>query len=139
MYQYPFSTTTLLVILAAGVVSVIIGYIWYHPRIFGGLWMRLAGITPEMAERAQHRKLLHAVLGLLASVLVAYVMFWFGAAWSVYDWTTALQLAFWCWIGFAAPLLLGSTIWEQRPFRLYLINALYWLVAFIAMALVLLF
>ncbi len=129
----------MLAVIGAAFVSVIIGIIWYHPRVFGGVWMRLSGITPEMAERAKRRKPIHVIFGFLASILVAYVLFWFGAAWSVYDWATALQLAFWCWIGFVVPLLLGSVIWEQRPFRLYLINVFYWLVALAAMALVLLF
>jgi hypothetical protein len=138
MYQDPFSAATGLAILGAALASIVIGFIWYHPRVFGGMWMRLSGITPEMVEKAKRRKLLHAFFGLFASILVAYVMFWFGAAWSVYDWPGALQLAFWCWIGFVAPALLGTVIWEQRPFRLFLINASYWLAALIVMALVLL-
>jgi len=133
MYQ-----VTFLPILGAGIASVIIGFIWYQPHVFGTIWMRFSGITPEMAERAKRRMPLHAILGLLASMLIAYVMNYFGIQYGVFDWTGALQLAFWCWIGFAAPLLLGTVIWEQKPFRLYLINAFYWLVTFIAMALILL-
>ncbi len=138
MYQESFSLATLLAILGSGVASIVIAYIWYHPRVFGGVWMRLSGMTPEMAEKAKRRMLLHTFGGFIASLLVAYVMFWFGAAWSVYDVAGAVQLAFWCWIGFAAPVLLSSVLWEQRPFRLYLINAFYWLVALMVMALVLL-
>ena len=138
MYLSPFSSATALAILVAAVAATIIGFIWYHPRVFGAAWMRYTGITPEMADRGKHRMPLHALFGLIAGVVVAYVMFWFGAAWGVYDWTGALQLAFWCWIGFIAPILLGTVIWEQKPFRLYLINVLYWLVTFIVIALILL-
>jgi len=138
MYQDPFSAVTGLAILGAAFASVIIAYLWYHPRIFGGMWMRLSGITPEMADRGKRRMLLHTFFGFLAGIPIAYVMFWFGAAWSVYDWTGALQLAFWCWIGFTAPTLLGSVLWEQRPFRLYLIDAFYWLVTMMVMALIIL-
>jgi len=95
-------------------------------------------MTPEMADRGKRHMVLHTFFGFLASAVVAYVLLWAGAAESIYDWSGALQLAFWCWIGFAAPILLGSVLWEQRPFRFYLINALYWLVALMAMALVLL-
>lgn len=80
-----------------------------------------------------------ALLGLLASMLVACAMAYFGMAWQVYDSAGALQLGFFCWIGFCAPTLLGQVLWDQKPVRLYLINAFYWLVSFFVMALVLLY
>lgn len=125
---------TLIAIAASGFAAVIIGYIWYHPRVFGGAWMRMSNITPEMAERGKKRMPLMAIFGLLAAMLVAYVMSYVSAAWGFYEWTGALQLGFWCWVGFVAPTMLGSVLWEQKPFRLYLINTLYWLVAFLVMA-----
>lgn len=126
-------------VLAAGVSAVILALIWYHPAVFGASWMRMTGITPELAERGKRRMPLMAALALIASIVAAYVMSYFALAWGVFDWIGALELAFWCWIGFAAPPMLGQFLWEQKPFKLYLINAGYWLVAFIAMALVLLF
>jgi hypothetical protein len=131
-------------ILIAAVANVVIGMIWYNPHVFGGAWMRMTGITPEQAERGKRRMPLHVLLGFVASMLIAYVIAYFGMAWTGYlginaDWTTALQLAFWCWIGFVAPVLLSSVIWEQKPIRFYLINASYWLVSFMIMALVLLY
>jgi hypothetical protein len=134
MYQ-----VTFLPILAAGIANVIIGMIWYNPHVFGGIWMRLSGITPEQAERGKRRLPLHALIGLLASMVIAYVMNYFGIAWGVFDWSGALQLAFWCWAGFSAPILVSTVIWEQKPLRLYLINVVYWLIAFAAMASVLLY
>jgi hypothetical protein len=124
-------------ILASGVAAVLIGWIWYHPRVFGSEWMRMSGVTPEMAERGKKRMPLMALVGLCASMLVAYVMNYFGIAWGVYDFVGAIELGFWSWIGFVAPTMLGIVLWEQKPFRLYLINTLYWLVALVVMALIL--
>ena len=126
-------------ILAAGVVSVLIGWIWYHPRVFGSVWMRMCNITPEMAEAGKKRMPQTVVVALLASMIVAYVMNYFGIAWGVYDWIGALQLGFWTWAGFTAPPMLGMVLWEQKPMRYYLIVSLYWLVSFMAMAVILLF
>ena len=126
-------------ILAAGIVSAVIGFVWYHPRVFGSAWMRMSNITPEMAERGKKRMPLYAFLAFLASMLAAYVMNYFGIAWGVYDWIGAIELGIWSWIGFVAPAMLGQVLWEQKPFSLYLINAGYWLVSFVAMAIVLLF
>jgi hypothetical protein len=90
-------------------------------------------------ERGKKHMWLMAVLGLLASMLAAYVMSYFGIAWQVYDWVGAVNLGLWCWVGFAAPVMLGQVLWEQKPVRLYLINACYWLVSFVVMALILLY
>jgi len=126
-------------ILAAGIVSAVIGFVWYHPRVFGSAWMRMSNITPEMVERGKKRMPLYAFFAFLASMLAAYVMNYFGIAWGVYDWIGAVELGIWSWIGFVAPAMLGQVLWEQKPFSLYLINVGYWLVSFVAMAIVLLF
>src|SRR4051812_1160738 len=102
-------------ILAAGIASVLIGWTWYHPKVFGAMWMRMCNITPEMAERAKKRMPLTALVALLASMIVAYVMNYFGIAWGVYDVPGALQLGFWTWAGFTAPTMLGMVLWEQKP------------------------
>ena len=126
-------------ILFAGVVSVVIGFIWYHPKVFGSAWVRLTNLSPEAVEKGKKGMPLMAFFGLVASMLAAYVMNYFGVAWGVYDVIGAIELGFWCWIGFVAPTMLGIVLWEQKSFKLYLINVLYWLVSFIAMAIVLVF
>ena len=129
---------TLWPIVAAGVASVLIGWVWYHPRVFGTTWMRLANVTPEMAERGKKMMPLSVIVSLCGSMLIAYVMNYVGIAFHIYDWVGAIfELALWCWLGFIVPTSLGTILWEQRPFKLYLINTLYWLVTFIAMALIL--
>ncbi|PIR82474.1 hypothetical protein COU20_02090 [Candidatus Kaiserbacteria bacterium CG10_big_fil_rev_8_21_14_0_10_59_10] len=124
-------------ILAAGVASVVLGFLWYHPRIFGTAWMRHANVSPEAAERGKKRMPLTVVVALLASMLIAYVMNHFGIAWGVFDVIGAVELAFWTWVGFAAPVLLGAVLWEQKKFAYFAINAGFWLVAFILMAVIL--
>lgn len=125
-------------IVAAGVAPVLIGWVWYHPRVFGTSWMRLANVTPEMAERGKKMMPLSVILALCGGMLIAYVMNYVGIAFQIYDWVGAIfELALWSWLGFIVPTSLGTILWEQRPFKLYLINTLYWLVTFIAMALIL--
>lgn len=100
--------------------------------------MRLANVTPEMAERGKKMMPLSILLSLFGGMLIAYVMNYVGIAFHIYDWVGAIfELALWSWLGFVVPTSLGTILWEQRPFKLYLINVLYWLVTFIAMALIL--
>ena len=81
---------------------------------------------------------LYAFLALLAGMLLAWVMNYVAIAFGIYDWVGAIfELALWCWLGFVVPTMLGMVLWEQKPVKLYLINVLYWLVSFIAMALIL--
>lgn len=126
-------------VLAAGIVAVLIGWVWYHPKVFGSAWMRMSGVTPEMAERGKKRMPLMALIGLLAAMLAAWVMNYVGILLGVYDIVGAVVLGFWCWVGFVAPTMLGIVLWEQKPLQLYFINSLYWLVTFVAIAVVLLF
>ena len=128
---------TFVPILVASLVSLFIGFIWYHPKVFGTIWMRGAGIPPEKMEVNKKRMPLMAFFGFLASMVVAYVMNHFGIAWGVYDWIGGIELGFWIWAGLVAPVLLGSMLWESKPFSYFLINATQWLVSLIAMALTL--
>src|SRR3989338_10569658 len=121
-------------IFFAGIISAIIGFIWYHPRVFGTMWMRYSGITPETLERGKKRMPVLASLALLASILSAYVLNRFGIAQGVFDVSGAIGLALISWVGFVAPALLGTVLWEQKPIQYYLINALYWLGAIISMS-----
>jgi hypothetical protein len=131
------TVASLLTVLIAGIASVLIGWLWYSPILFGGPWMRMIGLTPEMAERGKKKMHLNALVALVASMLVAWVMSYVGILLGVFDWFGAVELGFWCWIGFTAPPMLGMVLWEQKPFRYYLIVAGYWLVSFIVMALIL--
>lgn len=134
------TTVTFWPILAAGISNVIIGFIWYHPRVFGAVWMRLANVTPEMAEKGKRRMPVYVIIALLGSMLAAWAMNYVGIALGIYDWVGAVfELALWTWLGFVVPTMLGSVLWEHRPLGLYFINAFYWLVAFSATALILLF
>ena len=70
-------------------------------------------------------------------MLIAWVMSYVGILLGVFDWFGAIELGFWCWIGFTAPPMLGMVLWEQKPIRYYLIVSLFWLVSFIVTALIL--
>ncbi len=139
-YDSGMTIVSFMSILAAGIAGSVIGFIWYHPRVFGSAWMRMSGVTPEMAEKGKRRMPLYAIVALLANMLVAWVMSYVGIALGIYDWVGAVfELALWCWLGFVAPTMLGMVLWEHKPLRLYFINAGYWLVDFSVIALILLF
>ncbi|MEN9413407.1 MAG: hypothetical protein RLZZ342_494 [Candidatus Parcubacteria bacterium] len=126
-----------ILILASGIAGVLIGMAWYNPKVFGTAWMRMANITPEQAEKGQKRMPLMAFIGFLAATFMAWVLSVVLQTFGAYDWLSAADVAFWIWAGFVAPILLGSFLWETKPFTLYLINASYWLVTLLAMSVIL--
>jgi hypothetical protein len=41
---------SLLVVLAAALIPLVIGFVWFHPKTFGTVWMNAAGLTPEAGK-----------------------------------------------------------------------------------------
>jgi hypothetical protein len=128
---------TFVPILVAAIVAVVLAFVWFHEKVFGKTFMRHMNLTPEQSARGKKRMPIATFVAFLSSLVAAYVLNYFGIAWGVYDWVGAIELGIWVWIGFAAPPMLGMVLWEMKPIKYYLLVAGYWLVAFIAMALVL--
>lgn len=108
-------------IVAAGVTSMAVGFIWYGP-LFGKTWMKLTG-KKEMGDKSQMPKT-YAIL-FAASLVTAYVLSVLGAS---------FQTAFWVWLGFQATLLLHSVLFEGKSWNLYFLNAGHQLVSLLAMS-----
>ena len=48
-----------------------------------------------------------------------------------------IKVGIMAWLGFVAPTMLGSVLWENKSWNLYAINAGYYLVSFALMGAVL--
>ena len=42
-----------LVIALTGIIPLLTGFIWYHPKVFGNVWMQLTGMTEEKAQQGK--------------------------------------------------------------------------------------
>jgi uncharacterized protein DUF1761 len=42
----------LLALLLAALSTLVVGFVWYNPKVFGGIWMRETGMTEEKAKGA---------------------------------------------------------------------------------------
>lgn len=130
-------------ILACGAVSMLIGFVWYGP-MFGKQWMALTGMTQADIEAAQkdpskmYRSYAVTFIGALVMAFVLSRGIAFGNAYlgssSV---STALISAFWFWVGFIAPVLMGPVLWEKKPWVFWTISAGYYLVLMLVMATIL--
>lgn len=61
-----------LILLAATLVPLVVGFIWYSPKVFGNAWMKATGVTPESAKGAN----MPLIFGLTAlfSFFIAFML-----------------------------------------------------------------
>lgn len=123
-------------ILTGGLSAVIVGFIWYSPVVFGKLWMALAGIADGDLEAGKKKMPLMAFTGFLAATILAWVMAHFAIVWGALTIGSALEIGFWVWLGFMMPVQLSPVLWEGKSLKYFAINAGYWLVTTVVVAII---
>ena len=128
-------------VLAAAVASMVVGFLWYGP-VFGKQWIALMGFTKEAMDAAKQKGMAKAyILMTVGSLVMAYVLahgLTFGNAYlNMYGVAAGLQGAFWYWLGFVAPVLLGAVLWEGKSWKLWFLQAGYYLVSMLVMGAIL--
>ena len=123
-------------VLAAAVASMVLGFLWYGP-LFGKVWIKLMNFDKKQMEQMKKKGMGKIyTLMVINTLVVSYIL----AHFIKYLGTTvpeALQTAFWLWLGFIATVMLGSVLWEGKSWKLYSINAAYWLVNLAVMSAIL--
>ncbi|MGV7928877.1 MAG: DUF1761 domain-containing protein [Spirochaetota bacterium] len=122
-----------LAVIAAAIVSMAIGAIWYSPFIFGKVWMIQSGLRPEDMKGKGRAMTIAAVSALVA----AYVLAHFMALLDVQSPSRGLVVAFWVWLGFVATVMALEMGFGGKSLKAYLIEAGNQLASFLAMAAVL--
>lgn len=118
-----------LAVVAASVIAMVVGFIWFSKAFFGKVWMEYLGETEESMKAAQGKMGPYYLLAFLGAILIAYVLahivFYVGAA----TFTEGVQTGFWVWLGFIVPVLLGGVLWENKPWKIFYINVSYYIVS----------
>jgi hypothetical protein len=113
-------------VLAAAVINMVIGAIWYSPSGFGKSWMKVTG--HKMGGGSPNTAYAVSTIGALlqAWILVHFVRyagsttFWKGA------WT-----GFWLWLAFVGVVMATNIVFEGRDWKIWKINAGYFLVVLV--------
>ncbi len=124
-----------LAVLVAGIVNMAVGFVWYGP-LFGKTWKSLMGFTDESMKSMKMTSTQAMVGGFITALIMAYVLAHFMGLLGIADLGAAMQLACWIWLGFMATVMVGSYLWEGKPFKLFVLNAVEGFVAIHLMALV---
>ena len=61
----------LLIVFVAALVPMVMGFIWYNPKVFGTAWMQASGLTQETAMKGFNMPLVMGI-SLFVSFLLAF-------------------------------------------------------------------
>ena len=124
-------------VLAAAVAKMVIGAVWYSPKVWGAKWVAVMGWSDkELQQRQKHMWRAYGwtfAAALMAAYFLAHCVAYMQAETPVYG---ALVGA-WVWLGFVATTSLSTYLFDGRPLALYAINQGYELVIFIIMGAIL--
>lgn len=116
--------------------SMVVGSVWYAPKVFGRRWMTLARIDPSHTGGA--------VRAISITVAVSFITAWVLAGAVFVTWTstgapffiTALIVAVLLWAGFTAARFITHDAFESRPATLTVLNIAHELVTVLVMAII---
>jgi hypothetical protein len=128
-------------VLIAGIVSMVIGFLWYSPMLFAKPWMKEMGYTASGMKDIQKKMGPMYALSFVAALLTAFVLY-HSVAMGAYFFGMSgigigLQAAFWSWLGFIMPVQLTDVIFGSKSWKLFFINTGYQLASVLGMGIVL--
>ena len=146
-------TPNFLALIAAAFSTLVVGFIWYNPKVFGTIWMRESGTTEDKAKGANMALVLGMSLFygfLIAMVLQFLVIHQFGAVGMVggdptlakpsyatfmADYGIAFRTfkhgmlhGFMAGLFFALPVIGTGALYERRSWKYTLVAGGYWVV-----------
>ena len=129
-------SASLLSILIASVASMVLGFLWYSPALFGNAWMKLKGFTRASLKDAQKKMGPMYALSWVGGLVMAWILSMIISLVGVVDTMGAAQVAFWMWLGFVAPVQMTGVIFGSKEWKLFAIDTSYQLASLIAMGVI---
>lgn len=128
-----------LAVVIAALSTMIVGSIWYTPKVFGTLWAKLAHV--DMKKNISTRDMVWLMgSAFLASVVTAYVLahvaFLSNQFFDNSFLQDSLSTGFWLWLGLVATRLYVHDAFEGRRKKLTLLNVAHEFVTIMVMALI---
>ncbi|WP_411719894.1 DUF1761 domain-containing protein [Mycetocola sp.] len=124
-------------VLLATLSSMVVGSIWYTPKVFGNYWMEAANVTPSGNSR-------DAIRPILLTLIVSFVTAWVLAGATYLSWdfyggsffVNALLTGIILWAGFTAARFITHDAFDGRPTGLTVLNVAHEFVTIVIMAII---
>ena len=106
--------------IAAVIVRIMIGSLWYSPLLFLKEWQRLAGVTDDAMKGGMAKGMATWIIGaILMTFVLAHAVYYAGA----HGPALGAAVGFMNWLGFILVVQLDDWAAAKRPFKLVAINA----------------
>ena len=130
-------TINYLAIFLAAVSTMVVGSIWYTPKVFGNTWMKLAKVNPNL-KLSNVEIFIQLGGAFIASLITAAVLAYFAQimqhALGGSFLSNSLMVGLLGWIGFTAARIYMHDSFEGRRKKLTAINVLHEFVTIVVMA-----
>jgi len=111
-------------VILIAIANMIIGFAWYSKLLFAEPWMKEMGIKMEdMTKGPGMGYMLTIVVSLVSGAVFSLIGHYLGLATAV----DGLFFGLLVWIGFIAPAFAANYVFSMKTFRLFAINAGYFL------------
>lgn len=147
-----------LALFVAALSTLVVGFIWYNPKVFGTIWMKEAGMTEEKMKGAN--MVLIFGLSIVYAFMISFIIqvltiHQYGAFGMIggnletakpsyeafmNDYGTVYRTfkhgalhGFMTGLFFAFPLIATNSLYERRSFKYVLVSSGFWIVCFMIM------
>ncbi len=124
-------------VIAAAAASMVAGYLWYSPILFGKPWMKLMKLDAKKMKAAQKDMPKTYGLSFLATLITSYVIALLLSLTLVIDVKEGLILGGVLWLGFVSTTMFTQVLFGKMPVPLFLINSGYQLASVLVMSAIL--
>lgn len=147
-----------LAVIVASLVTLLVGFVWYNPKVFGTIWMQETGMTEEKAKQSNMLKVFGLTIFfsfMMAFIMPALTIHQMGALGMVGGDPTLAKPSYAAFLadygdafrtfkhgalhGFmsglflALPMVAINGLFEQKSWKYILINAGYWIISMMIM------
>ncbi len=115
-------------ILAGAISVMILGWIWFHPKVFGLPWMKGVGLTEEDTKSANP---ITMIVGFLMALGLSYSISRFAGhpEDELNEFMHGMYHGFLPAIHFVVPILISKAVFEKKKASWILISTVYWVLA----------
>ena len=124
-------------VLVAAVASMVIGFLWYSPALFGKKWLKLMKIKAKDIKKMQKGAKEGYIVAFISALVTAYVLAYFLGLLDIKTAVEGAKVGFWAWLGFIATTQIGSVLWEGKPKELFVLNTAHALIGLVVMGAIL--